>query len=117
MSKTKTPRTCWKDYDNPYELSYTNYINIIKTGNIVISDLMIKKGEGFNMPKGLGILQILKWKPNKVHSINFNLYNKEGLYLPFNNKHSEGFMGKFNWKKPQRPSFKFTKMFKFKPTR
>lgn len=103
--KSNTFRDMYKDYmkQSSVEVSYELYKRIIDSMCKTILDYILNRSEGFKMPHGLGLIQIVKYKPKNLDekslSVDYKLskeYDKKIYHL---NEHSDGYKFRLFWSK------------------
>jgi|DEB0MinimDraft_10_1074344.scaffolds.fasta_scaffold68063_2 hypothetical protein len=122
MNKRKTLRDIYKTYeyteDSPHYVDYKDYRKIVEVVLSLFVKYMVTTGNRISLPHGLGYLYIRKGKDyDKAHKkVDFNMTKKLGKVIYHNNRHSNGFYGKFRWDK-NKHYIKNKQLFKFVPCR
>ena len=87
----------------PIEVDYGLYKRILDEMCRVILDHVLNRSEGFKMPYGLGLIQVVKYKPKKLNeqslSVDYKIskeYDKRIYHL---NEHSNGYKYRLYWSK------------------
>ena len=87
----------------PIEIDYSLYTRVLDEMCKVILEHIFERSEGFKMPYGLGIIQIVKYRPNtftnKSLSVDYKAskeYDKKIYHL---NEHSDGYKFRLYWSK------------------
>ena len=85
------------------DVDYSLYKRILDAMCNVILEHILERSEGFKMPYGLGLVQVIKYKPktltDKSLSVDYKAseeYNKKIYHL---NEHSDGYKYRLYWSK------------------
>lgn len=84
-------------------VDYSLYKRVLDEMCNVILEHVLNRSDGFKMPYGLGLIQIVKYKPKKMNadslSVDYKsskLYDKKIYHL---NEHSDGYKYRLYWSK------------------
>ena len=85
------------------DVDYSLYKRILDAMCNVILEHILERSEGFKMPYGLGLVQVIKYKPKTLTSKSLSVdykaseeYNKKIYHL---NEHSDGYKYRLYWSK------------------
>lgn len=116
-SKKITLNELFEGYES--NLKKSALVEICKDFNKLVINAMIYEGFIFSLPYQLGTLSIRKNKTNPNRKrLNFNLTKKYNKKIYHDNRHSDGFYGKFHWSKNGLKSkFKYKSYYSFRPSK
>ena len=87
----------------PIDVDYSVYRAVLDSMCNVILEHVLNRSEGFNMPFGLGFIQVGKYSPKDFNSKSLSVdykaskeYNKRIFHL---NEHSDGYKFRLYWSK------------------
>lgn len=108
----------WKRFKEKYEsdISYKDFMTIIKASNKTIYDAVLEDERGFKFPHGLGYIAVTKYR-TKTKSIDWaatQKYNKKIYHL---NLHSFGWCFHIKWFRTGICNFEFHKLYRMVPHR
>lgn len=90
-------------YEMPIDVDYSLYKRVLGEMCNIILEYMFERSEGFKMPYGLGLLQIVKYKPRTFSKQSLSIdykaskeYDKRIYHL---NEHSDGYKFRLYWSK------------------
>lgn len=86
----------FKEYDNKFNLTRTEFKFIINTFFYILSRELIETGKVFALPRKLGTFSIRKFKPVSP-LIDFQHFRKTGEKRVLRNNHSEQLAAQFLW--------------------
>lgn len=98
------------------EISYDDFVNVIKNSNVKIAEIVANEQEGFKLPENLGYIVVTQYKTKKRPTD----YNKSKVYdtrVIHNNLHTNGEMGAIRWFNNRINRNFFTTIYKFKGCR
>lgn len=96
-AETLTTQKTYKTYQG--KLTEAEYLLINDTFNNILFEQLLTTGEKITLPKGLGQLQITKFKPQKRKAIDFNATRKYGKTIYHDNIETDGFAARLHWHK------------------
>jgi hypothetical protein len=109
-----------KEENSPYNISYTEYVNIIRDHTKMVMDNILDKAQSFKMPYRLGTIRIVKLDSSlsrkRRYSLDFSLTQKYGKPIYHLNEHSGGYKYMFKWDKAD-AYVKHKSFYRFIPTR
>jgi hypothetical protein len=98
MPKTTKPVKTWLDafneYDNPHQISKTDFRKILYAFNTLLYQSIIYEGKSYKLPHGIGTFSVLKGKTAKRGYFDYDSYNKHGIKRFIRNHHSAGMVAK-----------------------
>ncbi len=104
MSKsTRLPnnyRSCteaFKTYENPYQLTQTEYNLIVRSFFVLLGQSMVNTGRNYLLPFGLSSLGIAKVPTFGRGVFDYQRYKETGEKIYKKNTHSSGMIGIFKW--------------------
>lgn len=104
IRKNKKAYTFYDMYrETPVLAPYSLYKRILDEMCQIIKEIVLERSEGFKMPYGLGIIQVVKYRPKnltpKSLSVDYKAskeYDKKIYHL---NEHSDGYKFRLYWSK------------------
>jgi len=113
-SETLTTAKTYKTYQG--KLSKEEYLTINDKFNNILFEELLHTGDAITLPKGMGQLQVVKFKPTKKRAVDFNATKKYGKTIYHDNVETDGYAARLHWhKKSYR--FKNKYFFSFRFTR
>lgn len=104
IRKNKKAYTFYDMYrETPVFAPYSLYKRILDEMCQIIHEIVLERSEGFKMPYGLGLIQVVKYRPKsftpKSLSVDYKAskeYDKKIYHL---NEHSDGYKFRLYWSK------------------
>ena len=90
----------FNSYDNPHKIDKNTFLLILRTFMVLFVKSMVEEGKVYTLPYFLGVLGVRKRKPAKPVYVDYGHYRKTGEKRMHLNFHSNGYIARFKWNKP-----------------
>lgn len=106
-------------YENRFNISYRDFIFIIKSFLVLLSESIVNDGKVYKLPYGLGSLGVRRRPTYGRGVFDYELFKKEGIKVWKKNMHSGMYSAQVFWdKRSNRYTLPdYTHVFKLRPCR